>query len=432
MGEHLQPSMLVQVDEDIQEVLAEQNRIVASNSEKVLRAFRKHRVAESDFSPCSGYAYHDTGRDKLDEIYADVFGTESALVRPQIVSGTHALALALFAVLRPGDTLVSLTGTPYDTLKKVIQGEEPHSGALSEFGVRYQEADLLATGSLDVSSLESILKDKPKAVLIQRSRGYAWRPSLSVQEIGTIIHACRIFSPKTFCVIDNCYGEFTETLEPGDVGADLLAGSLIKNPGGSLAPSGGYLAGKHELVQAAAYRLTAPGIGGEVGGYLTGTRLFMQGLFIAPMIVGEALASVTYASRLLSMLGFPVSPGYQDHRADIVQAIELGSPERVVAFCQGIQKASPVDSHVTPMPWDMPGYEHPVIMAAGTFVQGASIELSADAPMREPYRVYLQGGISRHYSRIAIIQAVEEMLQRGLLKQIPQLNGKGGNPCPTS
>jgi cystathionine beta-lyase family protein involved in aluminum resistance len=416
MGEHVQQSMLIQVDKDIQAVWAEQNRIVASNSEKVLSAFRKHRVAESDFSPCSGYAYHDAGRDKLDDIYADVFGTEAALVRPQIVSGTHALSIALFAVLRPGDTLVSLTGTPYDTLKKVIQGDEPHSGALSEFGVHYQEADLLASGSLDLSSLESILKDKPKAVLIQRSRGYAWRPSLAVEDIGKIIQACRKISPKTYSIIDNCYGEFTEAIEPGEVGADLLAGSLIKNPGGSLAPSGGYLAGKNELVQAAAYRLTAPGIGGEVGGYLTGTRLFMQGLFMAPMIVGEAMASVTFAARLLSLLGFPVSPDYQEYRADIVQAIELGSPERVVAFCQGIQKASPVDSHVTPMPWDMPGYDHPVIMAAGTFIQGASIELSADAPMRKPYCVYLQGGISRHYSRIAIIQAVEEMIQRGLLK----------------
>jgi cystathionine beta-lyase family protein involved in aluminum resistance len=414
MNKYLQPGLLARVDNDIAEVLANQSKIVAKNSERVLAAFRQYRIAESDFAPCTGYAYNDSGRDKLDLVFADVFGTESALVRPQIVSGTHALALALFAILRPGDTLVSLTGTPYDTLNNVIQGDAPFSGSLSEFGVHYQEEDLITQEGLDTTLLKEILRNSPKAVLIQRSRGYSWRPGLLIRQIEQIIHECRKISPNTYCIVDNCYGEFTELKEPGAVGADLIAGSLIKNPGGSLAPSGGYLAGKEELVQAAAQRLTAPGIGREVGGYLDGTRLFMQGLFLAPMIVGEALASATFAARLLSLLGFPVSPGVTDERTDIVQAIELGTPERVIAFCQGIQKASPVDSHVVPMPWDMPGYKHPVIMAAGTFIQGASIELSADAPMRDPYCVYLQGGISRHYSRIATIEAVEEMKARGL------------------
>ncbi len=415
MNTFLQPALLERVEHDISELLAKQNSITASNAERVLNAFRKHKVAESDFSPCTGYAYNDCGRDKLDLIFADVFNADSALVRPQIVSGTHALALALFAVLRPGDTLVSVTGTPYDTLKKVIYGSGPLSGSLNEFGVRYLEVDVFKSGVLDTDTLESILSSQPKAVLIQRSRGYSWRPGLSVDQIGHIIDACKKSNPDTYCIVDNCYGEFTEVCEPGAVGADLLAGSLIKNPGGSLAPSGGYIAGKQVLVQAAAHRLTAPGLGGEVGGYIDGTRLFMQGLFLAPMIVGEALASATFAARLLSLLGFPVAPDFKEKRTDIVQAIELGTPERVIAFCQGIQKASPVDAHVAPVPWEMPGYEHPIIMAAGTFVQGASIELSADAPMREPFCVYLQGGISRHYSRIAIIQAVEEMKNRGLI-----------------
>jgi cystathionine beta-lyase family protein involved in aluminum resistance len=408
-------SLLPKITRDTAEIVAKQSEITAQNSRKVLAAFTENQIADSDFSPSTGYGYGDQGRKKLDHLYAHIFHTESALVRSQIVSGTHALALAFFAVLRPGDMLVSLTGAPYDTLQKVIRAKGILNGSLDDFGVRYEEVDCMTGDSLNKDLLAQVLRKRPKALFIQRSSGYRWRKSVSIAQMEELIGLCKEMSPESYTIVDNCYGEFTEVLEPTDVGADLVAGSLIKNPGGSLAPSGGYLAGKEALVEAASYRLTAPGIGREVGGNPEGTRLYMQGLFYAPFIVGEALASSVFAARMFSEFNFPVSPEYHDHRSDIVQAIQLGTKERVIAFCHGIQKASPVDSHVTPIPWDIPGYEHPVIMAAGTFVQGASIEMSADAPMREPFNVYLQGGVSRHYSKIGIICALEEIISRGLL-----------------
>ncbi|MGI5838295.1 MAG: aminotransferase class I/II-fold pyridoxal phosphate-dependent enzyme [bacterium] len=408
-------AIVLDIEKAIQPQIAGIEKVRQINAAKVLAAFQAERVGDSHFAASTGYAYGDLGRETLDRLFARVFGTEAALVRSQIVSGTHAIALCLYALLRPGDELVCPTGAPYDTLAKVIGLGAPAPGSLAEFGVRYRQVELRPDGGFDAANIAASLTPAVKVVLIQRSRGYSWRKALSVREIGELIELIKKDCPDVVCLVDNCYGEFTEAIEPSEVGADLVAGSLIKNPGGGLAPSGGYIAGKEEYVAAVADRLTAPGLGGEVGASLSGHRLFYQGFYFAPHVVGEALAGAVFTAELFERLGFTVSPRPGDTRSDIIQAIQLGTPERVIAFCQGIQAGSPVDAFVAPEPWEMPGYSDPVIMAAGTFVQGASIELSADAPLRPPYIVYLQGGLAREYSRLAILNAWSEMARRNIL-----------------
>ncbi len=391
--------------------------IGAANQLRVLQAFRDEQVADFDLTGSTGYGYGDVGRDKLDRIYARVFGTEAALVRPQLVSGTHALAAMLFGVLRPGDELLAITGTPYDTLLPVIGvGSEAAPGSLRDFGVGYREVPLTPAGRPDEAAIRAAIGAATRAVLIQRSRGYAWRAALSVADIARLITVVKETKPGCLCLVDNCYGEFTETREPGHVGADLLAGSLIKNAGGGIAPTGGYLAGRAEWVEHAAARVTAPGIGSHVGPSLGVMRLLYQGLFLAPHVVGQALQGATFAAALLDLAGMETSPRWDEPRSDLIQALRLGTAAGLIAFCQGLQKFSPVDSGVRPEPWDMPGYSHPVIMAAGTFVQGASIELSADAPLREPYDVFVQGGLTREAVMAGVLGGLQEMIERGLLK----------------
>ena len=401
------------VEEEVQPYYRRIEEVARKNHQRVLSAFQEVRVSEFHLRGSSGYGYGDAGRKALDELFARCFQAEAALVRSQIVSGTHAIALCLFGVLRPGDELLFVQGLPYDTLQEVIGTRGNAPGSLKELGVTYRQVDLLPDGQLDAAAIESALGPRTRVVLLQRSRGYSLHPSLGVEEMGGLIAAIKKKCPRAVVVVDNCYGEFVEELEPTAVGADLVAGSLIKNPGGGLAPTGGYVAGRREYVEMAAARLTAPGLGGEVGASPDYQRLFFQGLFMAPHVVAEALKGAVFAARLFERLGFKVTPRAQEKRTDIVQAILLGSPQRLVAFCQGLQQASPVDSHVLPQPVDMPGYGDRVIMAAGTFVQGSSIELSADAPMREPYAVYLQGGLSKEYVRLAVISAARAVLAVG-------------------
>lgn len=396
-----------------QEGLRRIEKIVRHNQLRVLEAFRTARVSEFHFAPTTGYGYDDSGRMKLEEIFAAVFGAEAALVRWQIVSGTHALALALFGVLRPGGELVAVTGRPYDTLEEIISGP-PGSGSLRDFQVEYKEIPW-DEGRINFAAIEATISRRTTAVLIQRSRGYSLRPSLSVEQIGEIVRTVKGINPRTVVIVDNCYGEFVELREPPAVGADLTAGSLIKNPGGGLAPCGGYVVGKKEFVRLAADRLTAPGLGGECGPSLGLNRLFFQGFYLAPLVVGEALSGAVFASGLFRSLGFAVSPAPEEVRSDIVQAILLGQPEAVLTFCQAIQENSPVNSFVRPEPAPLPGYQTPVVMAAGTFIQGASLELSADAPLRPPYAVFLQGGLSRFQVEIAVLRAAQALLERGLL-----------------
>ena len=386
--------------------------IAEANTLKVLTAMRRHKVSEAHFNVSSGYAYDDIGRTKLEELYAEIFGTESALVRTQFVSGTHALASVLFGILRPGDRLLSLTGTPYDTMRTVIGYTSPSAGSLKEFGILYDELPLLPDGQVNIDGIAEALTPETKVVLIQRSRGYSMRPSLAIETIEKICAQVHALKPDCICFVDNCYGEFTETKEPTEVGADIMAGSLIKNPGGGLALSGGYVVGKKALVDLTSYRLTAPGMGAELGASLASHRPLFQGLFLAPHVVSQAIKGAIFTAALFSTLGYKINPEVQTPRYDIIQAIELGTPEKLVAFCGGIQKYSPVDSFATPEPWDMPGYKDKIVMAAGTFVQGASIELSADGPMRAPYRVYLQGGLVFEQAIWGILgaaQAVEEV-----------------------
>ncbi|MBE7034927.1 MAG: hypothetical protein E7402_02225 [Ruminococcaceae bacterium] len=382
-----------------------------NNQAKVLAAFHAEGISERHLLGTTGYGYDDAGRDALDRIYASVFGAECALVRQQIVSGTHALAACLFGVLRPGDTLLFATDTPYDTLEEAVglrgnQGD----GSLAEWGVKSRVVPLLPDGSPDYAALDAALDNTVKMVAIQRSKGYAWRKSLSVSEIGDLISHIKAKKPDVICMVDNCYGEFVEDREPTAVGADLMAGSLIKNPGGGLAPTGGYIAGRKDLVEKVAARLTAPGIGSEVGASLNVNRLFFQGLFLAPHTVSQSLKAAALAARMLELSGFDVSPASDAERTDIIQAARLGDAEKVCAFCRGIQKGSPIDSQVRPEPWDMPGYESPVIMAAGTFVSGASIEISADAPIRKPYAVYLQGGLTYESAKVSLLCAMDAIL----------------------
>lgn len=386
--------------------------IILHNHLKLAEAFQVHRVSDDCFKGSSGYGYGDYGRDKLDQIYAHVFGAEAALVRPQIVSGTHAISLCLFGILKPGDRVLSITGQPYDTLLNVIGYPTETPCSLKELGVNYGQIDLTPAGLPDYYKIEKELKKPTKMVLIQRSRGYAWRNSFCIAEIEKLIKFVKKHSPETICFVDNCYGEFVEMKEPTQVKADLIAGSLIKNPGGGLAPYGGYIAGREELVERVTYKLTAPGIGAEVG-TASGTvyRLLYQGLYMAPHIVGEALKGAIFTAALFSRLGYEVSPGETEQRTDIIQAIKLGSEEKIIRFCKALQLYSPIDSFVTPEAWDMPGYDNKVIMAGGTFIQGSTIELSADAPLRPPYAVYLQGGLSQEYVKISVTNAAIKLLE---------------------
>ena len=396
---------------DSQELFAHVDAIAEENTLKVLDAMRECKVSDAHFNTTSGYAYDDIGRSKLEELYANIFGAERALVRTQFVSGTHALATVLFGILRPGDELVSLTGKPYDTMQTVIGYDNPSPGSLKEFGVLYNELPMI-DGKVDMDGIKNVITDKTKMVEIQRSRGYSMRNPLSIEDIKAICAEVHRLKPDCICFVDNCYGEFVDTLEPTQVGADIMAGSLIKNPGGGIAPTGGYIVGKDKLVELASYRLTAPGMGDELGASLANNRLLFQGLFLAPHVVAQSIKGAIFAAGMFARLGYKTLPLPTDVRGDIIQAIELGTAEKMVAFCGGIQKYSPVDSYAAPEPWDMPGYADQIIMAAGTFVQGASIEFSADGPMRAPYNVYLQGGLTFEHAVIGIMgaaQAIEDL-----------------------
>ena len=382
------------------------------NTRRVLESFRSHRVSEACFSGTTGYGYDDLGRETLDKIYAELLGTESALVRIGFVNGTHALTTALFALAKPGETILSLTGLPYDTLQEAIGIRGNGFGSLKFYGIEYQQVELDINGGPNYQGITEACKNpNVTAVLIQRSRGYASRKALTVDEIGQMIRTVREVRPDIHVMVDNCYGEFTDIREPGHVGADLMAGSLIKNPGGGVAPTGGYVAGREELVARAAVRLTTPGIGGECGASLGNNRLLFQGLFVAPHVVAQSLKTSVFCAAMMEELGIDSFPGVDEPRSDIIQTVRLGSEDRMKRFCRGIQKGAPVDSYVTPEPWAMPGYEDPVIMAAGAFIQGSSIELSADGPIREPYNIYVQGGITYESGKLGILYAVEELLK---------------------
>lgn len=384
------------------------------NQLKVIRALQKNRVDATCFAATTGYGYDDIGREKLERVYADTFHTEAALVRPQITCGTHALAVALSANLLPGDELLSPVGLPYDTLQEVI-GIRDSRCSLKEYGVSYSQADLLPDGNFDFNAIRHAINEKTKVITIQRSKGYATRPSFSVARIAELISFCKSCKPDVICMVDNCYGEFVEAIEPSDVGADMIVGSLIKNPGGGLAPIGGYICGTKECVERCAFRLSAPGLGQEVGANLGLLPLLYQGFFLAPTVVASALKGAIFAANIYEQLGFHVVPNGSESRHDIIQAVELGSREAMLAFCSGIQAAAPVDSYVTPVPWAMPGYDDEVIMAAGAFVQGSSIELSADGPMREPYAVYFQGGLTWNHAKYGILMSLQKLLDAGIV-----------------
>ena len=402
--------LAAQAEGDLAGQFARTDAIAQANTRKVLEAFQDHRVAEGDFVGTTGYGYDDVGRDKLEAIYAQVFGTPEALVRLNFVNGTHAITSALFGCLRPGDTLVSGVGAPYDTMLGVIGVTAKGPGSLKEYGVNYCQVDLLDNKPDLKGMVEAVKRPNARAILLQRSRGYATRASLSVAEIGEMCAAIREANQDVAILVDNCYGEFVEELEPTQVGADLAVGSLIKNPGGGLAPTGGYLVGRADLIEGAAARLTAPGIGRECGCTLGHSRSLYQGLFLAPHVTAQAVKTALFAARLMELLGFEVDPTSTALRHDIIQMIHLRDPERVKRFCKGVQRGAPVDSFVAPEPWDMPGYDSQVIMAAGAFMQGASIELSCDAPMREPYTVYLQGGLTYESGKLGILLAAQELL----------------------
>lgn len=398
--------------------LAERFAAIDSNAEynqmKVISAMQKNRVDAACFNESTGYGYNDVGRDTLERVFADCFNTEDALVRPQITCGTHALAVALSANLRPGDELLSPVGKPYDTLEEVI-GIRPSVGSLAEYGVKYRQVDLLADGGFDFDGIRRAINERTRLVTIQRSKGYQTRRTFSVAEIASIIKFVKEINPQIICMVDNCYGEFVEISEPSEYGADMIVGSLIKNPGGGLATSGGYICGTRECIERCAYRLNAPGLGKEVGTNMGMLRRLYQGMFLAPTVVAGALKGAVFAANVYERLGFKVVPNGSESRHDIIQAVELGTPEGVIAFCEGIQAAAPVDSYVTPVPGDMPGYDSQVIMAAGAFVQGSSIELSADAPIRPPYAVFFQGGITWYHAKLGILMSVQKMLDKGLI-----------------
>lgn len=393
------------------------DQIAEYNQLKVLKAMQKNQVSEACLLGTTGYGYNDLGRDTLEKVYADIFHTEDALVRPQITCGTHALALALMSNLRPGDELLSPVGKPYDTLEEVI-GIRPSKGSLAEYGISYRQVDLLPDGDFDYENIRKAINERTRMVTIQRSKGYQTRPTLSVDRIGELISFIKDIKTDVIVMVDNCYGEFVECLEPSDVGADMVVGSLIKNPGGGLAPIGGYIAGKRTCVENAAYRLTSPGLGKEVGASLGVLKDFYQGLFLAPTVTAGALKGAIFAANIYERLGFGVVPDGSESRHDIIQAVTFGTPEGVIAFCEGIQSAAPVDSHVTPEPWDMPGYDAKVIMAAGAFVSGSSIELSADGPIKEPYAVYFQGGLTWQHAKFGILKSLQSLVDKKIVKTL--------------
>lgn len=385
------------------------------NQMKVIKAMQDNKVAEMHLSGTTGYGYNDDGRDTLEKVYSDIFKTEDALVRPQIICGTHALNVALSSNLRLGDELLSPVGKPYDTMDEII-GIRSSKGSLAEYGITYAQVDLLPDGGFDYEGIKNAINERTKLVTIQRSKGYASRPTLSVERIGELISFIKGIKPDVICMVDNCYGEFVERIEPSQVGADMIVGSLIKNPGGGLAPCGGYIAGKKECVEQAAYRLSSPGLGKEVGATLGVNQSFYQGLFLSPVVVAGALKGAIFAANVYEKAGFVVRPDGSEPRYDIIQAVELGSADGLLAFCKGIQAAAPVDSFVTPEPWPMPGYDSDVIMAAGAFVQGSSIELSADGPLKEPYSVFFQGGLTWYHAKLGIMMSVQKMFEKDLIK----------------
>lgn len=403
-----------EIEKTLKERFEEFDQVAEYNQMKVLLAMQKNRVSEECFGSSSGYGYNDYGRDTLEKVYADTFHTEACLVRPQIACGTHALAIALFGNLRPGDELLAPAGKPYDTLEEVI-GIRPSKGSLAEYGVTYRQVELLPDGTFDYENIRKAINEKTRLVEIQRSKGYQTRPSFSVKQIGELIAFVKSIKPDVICMVDNCYGEFVDTVEPSDVGADMIVGSLIKNPGGGLAPIGGYIVGKKECVENAAYRLTSPGLGKEVGASLGILQSFYQGLFLAPTVVSGALKGAIFAANIYEKLGFDVVPDGSESRHDIIQAISFHNPDALIAFCEGIQAAAPVDSYVTPEPWAMPGYDSDVIMAAGAFVQGSSIELSADGPIKPPYAVYFQGGLTWYHAKLGILKSLQKLKERKLV-----------------
>lgn len=405
--------MAEEAEKETQEVFLRIDAIAERNTRKVMEAFQDNRVSDSCFAGTTGYGYDDLGRETLDKIYAQVFGAEAALVRINFVNGTHALTAAMFATVKPGDTILAATGMPYDTLRSAIGISGSCHGSLKFYGIDYAQVDLRADGAPDIEGIKAAVSDKKvTAVMIQRSRGYEDRPALTVEQIGEICAAIKSVDPSAVIMVDNCYGEFTDVIEPTDVGADLIAGSLIKNPGGGIAPTGGYIAGRKELVDRAAMRLTTPGIGGECGSTLGNNRLLYQGLFMAPHTVAQALKTAVFCAAMMKRLGIGSSPAADEKRSDIIQMIRLGSEENMRRFCLGIQAGAPVDSYVTPEPWAMPGYDCPVIMAAGAFIQGSSIELSADGPVRPPYIAYMQGGLTYESGKLGIMMAVSAMLDK--------------------
>ena len=402
------------IEEHLKDRFKEIDERAEFNQMKVLRAMQENRVSAECFNTSSGYGYNDMGRDTLEKVYASCFKGEDALVRPQITCGTHALALALMSNLRPGDELLSPVGKPYDTLEEVI-GIRPSKGSLAEYGITYSQVDLLPDGTFDYEGIKNAINDRTKLVTIQRSKGYATRPTFSVKQIGELIAFVKNINPNIICMVDNCYGEFVEEKEPLEVGADMIVGSLIKNPGGGLAPIGGYIVGKKECVENAAYRLTSPGLGKEVGASLGVIQSFYQGLFLSPTVVSGALKGAIFAANIFEDLGFDIIPNGTESRHDIIQAVTFHNEEAMIAFCEGIQAAAPVDSYVTPEPWAMPGYDSDVIMAAGAFVQGSSIELSADGPVKPPYSVYFQGGLTWYHAKLGILMALQKLKERNLV-----------------
>ena len=410
--------LIKQAESSLEKTIARIDAMEESGTRRVLQAFQTHEIAYRHFAPTTGYGYDDVGRDTLERVFADLFGTEKAIVRPQIASGTHAISLCLFGLTLPGDHILSATGRPYDTLEDIIGIDESKTpvGSLKEMGVSYSEVELAPEGGIDLDAVERAIRPNTTLVIAQRSRGYAWRPSLMPEAFEPLARMLHERHPGVRLMVDNCYGEFVQEKEPSHYGADVCVGSLIKNPGGGLAPTGGYIVGRADAVERISYRLTAPGIGLEVGSYAGSYQPFYQGLFMAPHTVAQALKTACLAARVFEMLGMTTTPPADENRADIIQAIQMGTPERLVAFCQGIQMASPIDSMALPEPWDMPGYTDQVVMAAGTFVAGASVELSADAPMREPYTCYMQGGLTFAHGRIALARALERMVEVGALQ----------------
>lgn len=401
-------------EKEVSSLFSELDDIMAYNQYKVLNAFQKNSIRDMHFSWNTGYGYDDPGRDAIERVYADIFHTEAALVRPIIVNGTHALTLTLTGILRPGDELIYCTGGPYDTLEEVIGIRGEGKGSLKEFGISYKQVELTSEGKIDIEALGEAIGPNTRMVSLQRATGYAWRKAISIEEIDEVTSFVKNINPNIICMADNCYGEFLNVKEPTDVGVDIIAGSLIKNPGGGLALTGGYIAGRQDLIDLVSYRMTSPGIGGECGLTFGQTRSMLHGLFIAPKTVNGALKGAILCSKVFELMGYEVCPKPEDERSDIIQSVKLSSPEKVIAFCQGIQAAAPVDSQVSPEPWDMPGYDDPVIMAAGAFVQGSSIELSADAPIRDPYIVYFQGGLTYEHSKFGVIKALQELKDRGI------------------